>query len=126
MVREGWALAYVKYSPAYRGAEDEARVHQRGLWKGAFVAPWDWRHRNDKTIVLGALSVPINAQPLLLPRSATEGAPAPNCIIKGNVNRNGERIYHMISKPAISVTILILWAALAKLASGRSLVRFRG
>jgi len=31
MVREGWALAYVKYSPAYRGAEDEARVHQRGL-----------------------------------------------------------------------------------------------
>jgi len=31
-----------------------------------------------------------------------------------------------ISKPAISVTILILWAALAKLASGRSVIRFGG
>jgi len=94
-VREGWALAYVKYSSAYVAFEDEARTHQRGLWQGAFIAPWDWRHRNVKTIILGALSVPSNAQALLLPHSATEGAPSSQCIIKGNVNRNGERIYHM-------------------------------
>jgi hypothetical protein len=31
----------------------------------------------------------------LLPRSATEGAPWAECIIKGNVNQNGERIYHV-------------------------------
>jgi endonuclease YncB( thermonuclease family) len=95
MVREGWALAYVKYSSAYVAVEDEARTRQSGLWQGAFIAPWDWRHRNNKTVILGALSVPINAQSILLPRSATEGAPSAACIIKGNVNQNGERIYHM-------------------------------
>ena len=62
---------------------------------GAFIAPWDWRHRNTKTVILGAFSVPIAAQAMLLAPSATEGAPSPECTIKGNVNRNGERIYHM-------------------------------
>jgi endonuclease YncB( thermonuclease family) len=101
MVRQGWALAYVKYSSAYVAAEEEARTHQRGLWQGAFIAPWDWRHRNNKTVILGALSVPINAQSILLPHSATENAQSPQvapsteCLIKGNVNQNGERIYHM-------------------------------
>jgi len=95
MVREGWALAYVKYSSAYVSAEEVARTRQSGLWQGAFIAPWDWRHRNNKTVILGALSVPINAQSMLLPRSATEGAPSAECTIKGNVNANGERIYHM-------------------------------
>jgi endonuclease YncB( thermonuclease family) len=95
MVRQGWALAYLKYSSAYVAFEDEARTHQRGLWQGAFIAPWDWRHRNNKTVILGALSVPINAQASLLPHPATEGAPSADCVIKGNVNRNGERIYHL-------------------------------
>jgi endonuclease YncB( thermonuclease family) len=95
MVQEGWALAYVKYSSAYVHAEEDARAQRRGLWHGAFIAPWDWRHRNNKTEILGAFSVPISAQSMLLPRSATEGSASPDCIIKGNVNRNGERIYHM-------------------------------
>ena len=95
MVQEGWALAYVKYSSVYIGAEEDARTHQRGLWQGAFIAPWDWRHRNTKTVILGAYSVPINAQSMLLPRSATEGAPSLDCIIKGNISRHGERIYHL-------------------------------
>jgi endonuclease YncB( thermonuclease family) len=71
MVRQGWALAYVKYSSAYVAAEEEARTQQRGLWQGAFIAPWDWRHRNIKTVILGALSVPTNAQSLLLPAFRT-------------------------------------------------------
>jgi Staphylococcal nuclease homologue len=95
MVQEGWALAHVKYSPAYQKAEEDARINQRGLWRGAFIAPWDWRHKNNKTVILGALVVPINAQALLLGSSATEGAPSPDCTIKGNINRNGERIYHL-------------------------------
>ena len=94
MVQAGWALAYVKYSSAYRRAEEDARINQRGLWQGAFIAPWDWRHRNSKTAILGAYSVPIGAQKILLGQSATEGAPSPECTIKGNVNRNGKRIYH--------------------------------
>ncbi len=95
MVQQGWALAYVKYSSSYRQAEEDARTNQRGLWQGAFIAPWDWRHKNNKTIILGALSVPIDAQKFLLGPSATEGAPSPECTIKGNISQNGERIYHI-------------------------------
>ena len=51
LVREGWALAYVAYSTAYAPAEENARTQKRGLWQGAFVAPWDWRHRNAKTTI---------------------------------------------------------------------------
>jgi hypothetical protein len=85
----------VQYSSAYLKVEEDARLNQRGLWQGAFIAPWDWRHRNNKTVILGAFSVPIDAQKILLGPSATEGAPSPECTIKGNINRNGERIYHM-------------------------------
>src|ERR1017187_7857558 len=92
MVQQGWALAYVQYSKAYVHAEEDARTNLRGIWQSAFIAPWDWRHRNNKTVILGAFSVPIDAQKLLLGPSATEGAPSPECTIKGNVNRNGERI----------------------------------
>ena len=49
MVQAGWALAYIRYSSTYRHAEEDARTHQRGLWQGAFIAPWDWRHRNSET-----------------------------------------------------------------------------
>ncbi len=94
LVQQGLAVAYVKYSPAYVQAEENARTQRRGLWKGAFIAPWDWRHRNNKTVILGAFSVPIDAQAMLLAPSATEGAPSPDCTIKGNISRNGERIYH--------------------------------
>ena len=65
------------------------------IWRGAFIAPWNWRHRNTKTVILGAFSVLITAQAVLLAPSEIEGAPSPECTIKGNVNRNGERIYHM-------------------------------
>jgi endonuclease YncB( thermonuclease family) len=95
LVQQGWALAYVQYSSTYRQVEEDARTNQRGLWQGAFIAPWDWRHRNNKTVILGAFSVPIDAQAMLLGPSATEGAPSPDCTIKGNVSRNGERIYHV-------------------------------
>jgi endonuclease YncB( thermonuclease family) len=56
MVREGWALAFVRYSQVYAPDEAAARVNQRGLWQGAFVAPWDWRHRGPNAAILGALS----------------------------------------------------------------------
>ena len=66
MVREGYALAFVKYSTVYVDDEIAAREAQRGLWSGAFIAPWDWRHRDKGTVVLVALSVPITAQAQLL------------------------------------------------------------
>ena len=72
-----------------------AREARAGLWSGAFIAPWDWRHRNKATIILGAASVPVNAQTILLDTVSASEAPSPECVIKGNVNRKGERIYHL-------------------------------
>ncbi len=43
MVWEGKALAYRKYSRDYVAHEDAARQAQRGLWRGEFQAPWEWR-----------------------------------------------------------------------------------
>ena len=59
------------------------------------LAPWDWRARNSKTSFSGATSVPIDAQRILLSPASAAEAPSPECIIKGNVNRSGECIYHV-------------------------------
>jgi endonuclease YncB( thermonuclease family) len=95
MVRSGWALSFVRYSHAYDRDEVAAREAHAGLWSGAFIAPWDWRHRDKTTIILGAASVPVNAQTLLLGAVSASGAPSPECVIKGSVNRKSERIYHL-------------------------------
>lgn len=43
MVRDGWALAYVRYAADYAGVEEEAKAAGRGLWQGTFTTPWKWR-----------------------------------------------------------------------------------
>lgn len=43
MVLAGWALAFVRYSNDYVGAEADARQARRGMWAGSFEAPWEWR-----------------------------------------------------------------------------------
>ncbi len=43
MVHTGWALAYRRQSTAYMDTEASAREAKRGMWRGTFVAPWDWR-----------------------------------------------------------------------------------
>ncbi|MFP6900792.1 MAG: thermonuclease family protein [Opitutales bacterium] len=44
MVLNGWAMAYRKYSTDYVGQEQAAKAARRGIWRGKFVPPWDWRH----------------------------------------------------------------------------------
>lgn len=44
LVAEGWALADRAVSQDYVALEDAARSARKGLWRGAFVPPWDWRH----------------------------------------------------------------------------------
>jgi endonuclease YncB( thermonuclease family) len=94
MVRSGWALAFVKYSNQYVAEEAKARNERAGLWAGAFIAPWDWRSRNKRTLVLGAVAVPVNAQAILLGAVSSQEAPDPSCTIKAGVSR-GECIYHL-------------------------------
>jgi endonuclease YncB( thermonuclease family) len=43
LVSAGWALAYRRYSKDYVEAEAEARKAKRGMWRGTFVRPWEWR-----------------------------------------------------------------------------------
>jgi Staphylococcal nuclease homologue len=76
MAREGWALAFVRYSTAYVKEEDKACTAQRGLRSGAFIAPWDWRHRDKRTKILGARSVPTTAQKQLLEPASLRSAVA--------------------------------------------------
>ena len=87
LVREGWALAFRRYSQAYVNEESVAKAARRGLWRGEFVRPWDWRrgkrlqtaHRDDRRV-----------------SSRDRGA----CNIKGNISRNsGRRIYHVPGDP---------------------------
>jgi len=43
MVEQGWAFADRDVTDDYVAAEDAARRAGRGLWRGTFVTPWDWR-----------------------------------------------------------------------------------
>lgn len=98
MVTGGWALAFRRYADIYVGEEQAARARQAGLWPGAFIAPWDWRHRGPQTEILGSVSVPINAQQHLLPQPVASPSPTTGCQIKGNISRSGSRIYHVLGQ----------------------------
>ena len=43
MVKSGLAVAYRQYSEAYVSDEEAAKRLNRGMWRGAFDMPWDWR-----------------------------------------------------------------------------------
>jgi endonuclease YncB( thermonuclease family) len=94
LVANGWALSYVRFSHDYDADEKAAREAKAGMWQGAFIAPWDWRERNKKTTILGAIKPPPNAHAILQASASGSVAPSPDCTIKGNVNRSGECIYH--------------------------------
>jgi endonuclease YncB( thermonuclease family) len=70
MVLNGLAVAYYRYSDDYRDAEQLVKMTARGIWRGPFVLPWDWQRSQ---------------------RSGPMPPPA-GCVIKGNINRSGERI----------------------------------
>ena len=43
MAYTGWALAQRDVTKRHVAHEARARERRHGLWKGAFVTPWDWR-----------------------------------------------------------------------------------
>ena len=75
MVSEGWAMAYRHYSTDYVQQEENAATSKIGIWQGDFVAPWVWRR--GKRL------------------EANEVQQPGNCLIKGNISRSGEHIYHV-------------------------------
>jgi endonuclease YncB( thermonuclease family) len=94
LVRHGWALAFRRYSSEYVSDEDYAHEQKAGVWSGAFIAPWDWRHRNSSTMILGAIAVPSNAQRVLV-KSPPSSPPTSQCLIKANLSSAPQCIYHV-------------------------------
>lgn len=43
MAHAGWALAGPKAPERYRAAQADAEQARRGLWRGQFDLPWQWR-----------------------------------------------------------------------------------
>ena len=93
LVSQGLALAYVQYSLRYQSIEQGAKRDGNGLWAGAFIAPWDWRRRTVETILLGGHAA--RANPAALSAIGVRAPSVENCAIKGNVNRQGDRIYFL-------------------------------
>lgn len=78
MVRAGWAVDYRQFSRgAYASAEAEARRARRGLWAGRFEAPSSWRADDRQA------------------RPEPAAPPQAGCVIKGNINAQGRRIFHV-------------------------------
>ncbi|OYX33545.1 MAG: hypothetical protein B7Y99_07225 [Caulobacterales bacterium 32-69-10] len=78
MVRAGWAVDYAQFSRgAYASAEAEARRARRGLWAGRFETPSTWRDAERQA------------------RPALAAPPQAGCVIKGNINAKGRRIFHV-------------------------------
>ena len=46
MVTNGFAFSYVKYSKKYLIYENLAKKNSKGLWKGKFDKPWEWRKKS--------------------------------------------------------------------------------
>jgi endonuclease YncB( thermonuclease family) len=89
LVRRGHAIAYTRYSAEYEMDEAEARLALRGAWAGAFEKPWEWRARRPQSAAIAART----------------GANAGACAIKGNIRRDGARLYHLPGTRAHARTV---------------------
>ncbi|MBA3325494.1 MAG: thermonuclease family protein, partial [Rhodobacteraceae bacterium] len=68
----------------YVPEEEAARSQGLGVWQAPTEAPWDYRANSWER--------------------AAEESPRPGCPIKGNINQEGERIYHTPWSPWYSRT----------------------
>lgn len=48
LVLSGWAVADPKVGKRYKRFENVAKEFRDGLWRSAFVMPWEWRAGNHK------------------------------------------------------------------------------
>lgn len=83
MITRGMAWAFRRYGNAYDEVEDQIRPTGIGIWQAETEAPWDYRAKRWN---VGEQEAP------------------DGCPIKGNINRQGERIYHAPWSPWYSRT----------------------
>lgn len=53
MVRDGYAVNYDRFTSRYATAEAQARAAKRGIWRGRFERPEDWRAGNRRREAVG-------------------------------------------------------------------------
>jgi endonuclease YncB( thermonuclease family) len=94
MARSGFATAYRRYSSDYVDEENEAKAARRGIWAGEFANPETYR-RDDAPAERSGSNEQQSAQ------SSRDG-----CYVKGNINGDGERIYHLPGSPAYDDTAI--------------------
>lgn len=73
---------------AYRAAEERAKAKKLGIWSAACAEP------------------PVVAAPRPTMTSAVPVKPAGGCVIKGNINREGEKIYHVPGGGSYEQTVI--------------------
>ena len=95
MARSGLAVAYRRYSNDYVDEENEARAARRGMWAGEFARPEDYRHNESEGAAAQARSTP-----------APQRSPRDGCYIKGNINGEDERIYHVPGTSSYDNTVV--------------------
>jgi endonuclease YncB( thermonuclease family) len=95
MVSQGMAVAYRQYSVDYVPQEEQAAASKRGMWKGDFIFPWDWRQQNEthsfRVLPRSFKNAPTSSTNAVQSNNATPT----QCVIKGNISAIGERIYHV-------------------------------
>lgn len=84
LVRRGLALAFTRYAQDYVPDQEIARAERAGAWQGNFTPPSNYRAGEEN----GVAAAQRDATPV-------DG----RCTIRGNINRQGERIYHMPGDP---------------------------
>jgi hypothetical protein len=98
LVREGWALNFEPYARGrFLPDQRDAEKNRRGIWKGCFAAPTNWRHWRKNCPLMGSAC----------PSAATERIFVEDrCSIKGSQSRK----YHMRGCPNYdSMTNVVKW-----------------
>ncbi len=76
MVSEGWALADPDFAEDFAKQEASAAEHGKGIWRGDFVKPWDWRRG------------------VRLRHLPSRDVSRRECPIKGAIHPSGARIFY--------------------------------
>lgn len=108
----GWALAWRAQASDYLGEEQKARTARRGVWRGAILAPWDWRaaqmararvkgRAQNERVVLASLPSDADGG---APRSVTVHA-ANNGHFHVDAVANGRRIPFVVDTGATVVSL---------------------
>ncbi len=116
LVRTGHAWAYRQYlgvladDAAYCRLEGQARDGGFGLWSlpaGERVSPWEYRAARRPGRHMFTDYSNATAEKCIAAMAGGQPAshrPRPGCLIKGNINSKGDRIYHSPGRPSYART----------------------